>query len=74
MQNKKVKTWITPLILCHKAYIQVCRGLMISSICLGFFGTIFALIGMKCTKLGGSGPTKARLTVVSGFHFILSGN
>lgn len=62
------------LILCGEAYIQVCRGLMISSVCLGFFGAILALIGMKCTKLGGSDATKARLTVLSGFHYILSGN
>nr|AAT64085.1 claudin 10a [Takifugu rubripes] len=55
------------------SYIQVCRGLMISSVCLGFFGAILALIGMKCTKLGGSDATKARLTVLSGLHFILSG-
>ena len=57
----------------HEAYIQVCRGLMIAAVCLGFFGAIFALIGMKCTKIGGSETTKARLTVLSGFHFILSG-
>lgn len=59
--------------LCHEAYIQVCRGLMITSVCLGFFGAILALIGMKCTRIGGSETTKARLTVLSGFHFILSG-
>lgn len=58
---------------CHEAYIQVCRGLMITSVCLGFFGAILALVGMKCTKIGGSETTKARLTVLSGFHFILSG-
>lgn len=57
----------------REAYIQVCRGLMIASVCLGFFGAIFALVGMKCTKIGGSETTKARLTVLSGFQFILSG-
>ncbi|TNM94229.1 hypothetical protein fugu_002405 [Takifugu bimaculatus] len=62
-----------PSMLALDAYIQVCRGLMISSVCLGFFGAILALIGMKCTKLGGSDATKARLTVLSGLHFILSG-
>uniref|UniRef100_A0A665WBE6 Claudin-10-like n=1 Tax=Echeneis naucrates TaxID=173247 RepID=A0A665WBE6_ECHNA len=62
-----------PSMLALDAYIQVCRGLMIASVCLGFFGAIFALVGMKCTKIGGSETTKARLTVLSGFHFILSG-
>ncbi|XP_070850345.1 claudin-10a [Chaetodon trifascialis] len=62
-----------PSMLALDAYIQVCRGLMITSVCLGFFGAILALVGMKCTKIGGSETTKARLTVLSGFHFILSG-
>ncbi|KAI4886603.1 hypothetical protein NFI96_000802 [Prochilodus magdalenae] len=52
---------------------QVCRGLMISAVCLGFFGAILALVGMKCTKIGGSETTKARMTCLSGLHFILSG-
>ncbi|KAF4111885.1 hypothetical protein G5714_006680 [Onychostoma macrolepis] len=56
-----------------KAYIQVCRGLMISAVCLGFFGAILALVGMKCTKIGGSETTKARITCLCGLHFILSG-
>uniref|UniRef100_A0A3Q3JES2 Uncharacterized protein n=1 Tax=Monopterus albus TaxID=43700 RepID=A0A3Q3JES2_MONAL len=59
--------------LYHKAYIQVCRGLMIAAVCLGFFGAILVLVGMKCTKIGGSKITKACLTILSGIHFILSG-
>ncbi|XP_008276265.1 claudin-10a [Stegastes partitus] len=62
-----------PSMLALDAYIQVCRGLMIAAVCLGFFGASLALVGMKCTKIGGSETTKARLTVLSGFHFILSG-
>ncbi|KAF7711317.1 claudin-10a [Silurus meridionalis] len=62
-----------PSMLALDAYIQVCRGLMISAVCLGFFGAILALVGMKCTKIGGSESTKARITCLSGLHFILSG-
>ncbi|XP_051562512.1 claudin-10a [Myxocyprinus asiaticus] len=62
-----------PSMLALDAYIQVCRGLMISAVCLGFFGAILALVGMKCTKIGGSETTKARITCLSGLHFILSG-
>uniref|UniRef100_A0A8D3DIK1 Claudin n=1 Tax=Scophthalmus maximus TaxID=52904 RepID=A0A8D3DIK1_SCOMX len=62
-----------PSMLALDAYIQVCRGLMIAAVCLGFFGAVLALVGMKCTKIGGSETIKARLTVLSGFHFILSG-
>uniref|UniRef100_A0A8C6S2B5 Claudin n=1 Tax=Neogobius melanostomus TaxID=47308 RepID=A0A8C6S2B5_9GOBI len=55
-----------PSMLALDAYIQVCRGLMIAAVCLGFFGAALALVGMKCTKIGGSDTTKARLTVLSG--------
>ncbi|XP_061735050.1 claudin-10 isoform X3 [Nerophis ophidion] len=54
-------------------YIQACRGLMIAAVCLGFFGTVFALVGMKCTKIGGSDKTKARIACFAGANFILSG-
>jgi len=46
---------------------------MIAAVCLGFFGATLALVGMKCTRIGGSETTKARLTVLSGSHFVLSG-
>ncbi|XP_068533241.1 claudin-10 isoform X1 [Anas acuta] len=54
-------------------YIQACRGLMISAVCLGFFGSVFGLIGMKCTKVGGSDQTKAKIACLAGLIFILSG-
>ncbi|XP_058885805.1 claudin-10-like isoform X2 [Acipenser ruthenus] len=56
-----------------ESYIQVCRGLMIAAVCLGFFGSILALVGMKCTKIGGSDKTKARIACLAGIHFILGG-
>ncbi|XP_015233783.1 PREDICTED: claudin-10-like [Cyprinodon variegatus] len=62
-----------PSMLALDAYIQVCRGLVIAAVCLGFFGAALALLGMKCTKIGGSEATKARLAVLSGLSFILSG-
>ncbi|KAG7261093.1 hypothetical protein CRUP_024786 [Coryphaenoides rupestris] len=55
------------------AYIQLCRGLMIASVCLGFLGAVLALVGMRCTRVGGSEATKARLAALAGFHFILCG-
>ncbi|XP_015674721.1 claudin-10 isoform X3 [Protobothrops mucrosquamatus] len=54
-------------------YIQACRGLMIAAVCLGFFGSVFALIGMKCTKVGGSDQTKAKIACFAGLIFIISG-
>ncbi|XP_061548526.1 claudin-10-like isoform X6 [Phycodurus eques] len=62
-----------PSMLALDGYIQACRGLMIAAVCLGFFGTVFALVGMKCTKIGGSDKSKARIACFAGFNFILSG-
>lgn len=46
---------------------------MISAVCLGFFGAVFGLVGMKCTKVGGSDQTKAKIACLAGLMFILSG-
>uniref|UniRef100_A0A3Q2Z0W2 Claudin 10b n=1 Tax=Hippocampus comes TaxID=109280 RepID=A0A3Q2Z0W2_HIPCM len=62
-----------PSMLALDGYIQACRGLMIAAVCLGFFGTVFALVGMKCTKIGGSDKSKARIACFAGVNFILSG-
>lgn len=62
-----------PSLLALDGYIQACRGLMISAVCLGFVGTMFALIGMECTKIGGSQRVKARIACLAGVTFILSG-
>ncbi|XP_072300708.1 claudin-10-like [Eucyclogobius newberryi] len=62
-----------PSMLALAGYIQACRGLMIAAVCLGFFGAILALVGMKCTKIGGSDQNKARIACFAGVSFILSG-
>ncbi|XP_026879109.1 uncharacterized protein LOC113585667 isoform X4 [Electrophorus electricus] len=46
---------------------------MISAVCLGFFATGCALVGMKCTKIGGSDQVKARIACFAGFQFFVSG-
>ncbi|XP_047286721.1 claudin-10 isoform X1 [Homo sapiens] len=65
------KLWL--LFMLEKGYIQACRGLMIAAVSLGFFGSIFALFGMKCTKVGGSDKAKAKIACLAGIVFILSG-
>ncbi|XP_070693834.1 claudin-10-like [Pempheris klunzingeri] len=62
-----------PSMLALDGYIQACRGLMIAAVCLGFFGSTFALVGMKCTKIGGSDKNKARIVCFAGGNFIVSG-
>uniref|UniRef100_A0A3P8U4H8 Claudin n=1 Tax=Amphiprion percula TaxID=161767 RepID=A0A3P8U4H8_AMPPE len=63
-----------PSMLALDGYIQACRGLMIAAVCLGFFGSVFSLVGMKCTKIGGTDKNKARITCFAGVDFILSGS
>ncbi|CAL8268150.1 unnamed protein product [Lota lota] len=60
-------------ILQLEGYVQASRGLMVAAVCLGFVGSIFALIGMKCTMIGGTDKSKARLTCFAGANLILSG-
>ncbi|XP_014851278.1 PREDICTED: claudin-10-like isoform X1 [Poecilia mexicana] len=62
-----------PSMLALDGYIQACRGLMIAAICLGLFGSVLALVGMKCTKIGGSDKNKARIACFAGVDFILCG-
>ncbi|XP_038576528.1 claudin-10-like [Micropterus salmoides] len=62
-----------PSLLALDGYIQACRGLMIAAVCLGFFGSIVALVGMKCTKIGGTDKNKANIACFAGVIFILSG-
>lgn len=57
----------------YSAYIHLCRSLIIISIILGFFGAVLALVGMKCTKLGGSEIVNARITFSGGINYLLSG-
>ncbi|XP_042313849.1 claudin-15-like [Sceloporus undulatus] len=57
-----------------ETYIQVCRALMITSLILGMCGTLFTLLGLKCTQLGSNSEnTKAKITMTGGTIFILGG-
>ncbi|XP_034549909.1 claudin-10-like [Notolabrus celidotus] len=62
-----------PSMLTLDAHIQACRALIIIAVCLGFFGSVFALFGMKCTKIGGTERSKARTACFGGVTFILGG-
>uniref|UniRef100_A0A671M3V4 Uncharacterized protein n=1 Tax=Sinocyclocheilus anshuiensis TaxID=1608454 RepID=A0A671M3V4_9TELE len=62
-----------PTLLALQTYIHLCRSLVIISIILGFFGSILALVGMKCTKLGGSEIVNARVTFAAGMNYLFSG-
>ncbi|KAJ0070251.1 hypothetical protein NL108_007606 [Boleophthalmus pectinirostris] len=53
--------------------IHMCRALIIISIILAFFGSILVLVGMKCTKIGGSELANARVSFAGGMNFLISG-
>lgn len=51
----------------------MCRALIIIGIILSFFGSILVLIGMKCTKIGGSELANARVTFAGGMNYLIGG-
>ncbi|XP_017568410.1 claudin-10 [Pygocentrus nattereri] len=54
-------------------FLHVCRALAIVSVILGFWGAVLALIGMKCTKIGGSELVNARITFAAALTYLASG-
>ncbi|OCT95455.1 claudin-10 [Xenopus laevis] len=56
-----------------EGFLQACRALMISAVVIGFFGSVFGFLGMKCTKIGGSDQMKSKMACSAGALFILSG-
>uniref|UniRef100_A0A3Q3J5Z4 Claudin n=1 Tax=Monopterus albus TaxID=43700 RepID=A0A3Q3J5Z4_MONAL len=51
-------------------YLHVCRALTVCSVITGFFGGVLTLIGMKCTKIGGSETASARVTFAAGITYL----
>ncbi|XP_053561456.1 claudin-10 [Bombina bombina] len=56
-----------------EGFLQACRALMVTAICLAAFGSVFGLVGMKCTKVGGNDNIKAKVAFTGGLLSILSG-
>ncbi|XP_058479113.1 claudin-10-like [Solea solea] len=53
--------------------IHMCRALIIISIILSFFGSVLVLVGMKCTKIGGTEIANARVTFAGGMNYLIGG-
>ncbi|KAM9804855.1 claudin-10-like [Neosynchiropus ocellatus] len=62
-----------PSMLALDDMLHACRALVITSVCLAFFGNGLALLGMECTKLVGKRKPKAVLVWVAGVTYALSG-
>ncbi|KAG7326728.1 hypothetical protein KOW79_010129 [Hemibagrus wyckioides] len=62
-----------PSLMALPVFLHVCRALAIVAVIFGFWGAVLTLIGMKCTKIGGSEIANARVTLAAAFTFMASG-
>lgn len=54
-------------------FLHVCRALAVCSVITGFFAAVLTLVGMKCTKIGGSEIANARVTFAGAITYVVSG-
>ncbi|XP_070786516.1 claudin-10 isoform X1 [Enoplosus armatus] len=62
-----------PSMLALPAFLHACRALAVCAVITGFFGGVLTLVGMKCTKIGGSDIANARVTFAGGVTYLVSG-
>uniref|UniRef100_A0A2I3SCJ6 Claudin n=1 Tax=Pan troglodytes TaxID=9598 RepID=A0A2I3SCJ6_PANTR len=61
-------------LLALDGHIQSARALMVVAVLLGFVAMVLSVVGMKCTRVGGSNPiAKGRVAIAGGALFILAG-
>lgn len=66
--------WEFPSMLALSGYVQACRALMITAILLGFLGLFLGMLGLRCTSVGGTEPSrKAKLAATAGALHMLAG-
>ncbi|MED6236196.1 hypothetical protein ATANTOWER_005654 [Ataeniobius toweri] len=62
-----------PSMLALPVYLHALRALAICAVITGFFGGVLTLIGMKCTKIGGSDIINSRVAFSGGITYLVSG-
>ncbi|XP_071759123.1 claudin-10-like [Centroberyx gerrardi] len=62
-----------PSMLALPAFLHACRALAVCAVITGFFAGVLTLVGMKCTKIGGSEIANARVTFAGGVTYLVSG-
>ncbi|XP_028326604.1 claudin-10 [Gouania willdenowi] len=62
-----------PSMLALPVFLHACRALAVCAVITGFFGGVLVLVGMKCTKIGGSEVANARVTFAGGLTYLVSG-
>lgn len=55
------------------AFLHACRALAVCAVITGFFGGVLTLIGMKCTKIGGTEIVNSRVTFSGAITYLASG-
>lgn len=69
-QTEKISTYPPPP---PSVFLHACRALAVCAVITGFFGGVLALVGMKCTKIGGSEIANSRVTFAGGITYLASG-
>ncbi|KAM9327694.1 claudin-10 [Pholidichthys leucotaenia] len=62
-----------PSMLALPVFLHACRALAVCAVITGFFGGVLTLIGMKCTKIGGTEIANARVTFSGAVTYLASG-
>ncbi|XP_046887078.1 claudin-10 [Hypomesus transpacificus] len=62
-----------PSLMGLPVFLHVCRALAVCSVITGFFAAVLTLVGMKCTKIGGSEIANARVTFAGAITYVVSG-
>ncbi|XP_028428184.1 claudin-10 [Perca flavescens] len=62
-----------PSMMALPAFLHATRALAVCAVITGFFGGVLTLIGMKCTKIGGSEIANARVTFAGSITYLVSG-
>ncbi|KAG7251912.1 hypothetical protein CRUP_032331 [Coryphaenoides rupestris] len=62
-----------PSMLGLSAFLHAVRAMAVCAVCTGFFGGVLTLVGMKCTKIGGSELANARVTFAGAVTYFVSG-
>ncbi|XP_043096941.1 claudin-10-like [Puntigrus tetrazona] len=62
-----------PSMMSLSAFLHVSRALAVVSVIFGFWGAVLALVGMKCTKIGGSELANARMTFAAALTYMACG-
>ncbi|XP_051568419.1 claudin-10-like [Myxocyprinus asiaticus] len=62
-----------PSMMDLSVFLHVSRALAVIAVIFGFWGAVLSLIGMKCTKIGGSELANARVTFAAALTYMASG-